>query len=79
MISLFYYKRASWNVVGKAIQFPKKKLPSIDFLQKTFDSCVLEGQDECNFKQNVSTKDHYNQMAHFCGHDDVSLIKGELD
>ena len=60
-------------MVAKAIVFPDRDLPNIDFLRQTFDVCVLEGHAECDFRQNVSTMIHYNQMAHFCGHDDVSM------
>ena len=74
VISYFYYQRASWNIVGRAKEYPDLPLPEIDFLRLDFDTCVLENYEECNFNQNSSSTNHKSQMAQFCGHDDVILF-----
>ena len=79
VISYFYYRRASWNVVGRIKEYPKEPLPSIQFLQMDFDTCVLEQNPECRYVQDsdvepvdcIECGGHFSQMAQFCGHDPV--------
>ena len=41
VVSWFYYWRAAWNVVSRIKAFPDEPLPSMEYLQKDFDTCVL--------------------------------------
>ena len=41
IVSWFYYWRAAWNIVSRHKAFPDEPLPSMEFLQKDFDTCVL--------------------------------------
>ena len=74
VISLFYYKRASWNIVTRAKKYPNSPLPDLDFLMLDFETCVLQNFEECDFTQNVHTDNHKSQMAQFCGHEKVSIL-----
>ena len=41
IVSWFYYWRAAWNIVSRHKAFPDEPLPTMEFLQKDFDTCVL--------------------------------------
>ena len=65
--------------LGRIKEYPKEPLPSIQFLQMDFDTCVLEQNPECRYVQDsdvepvdcIECGGHFSQMAQFCGHDPV--------
>ncbi|XP_004527068.1 heparan sulfate 2-O-sulfotransferase pipe isoform X3 [Ceratitis capitata] len=70
LISWFYYVRAPWYIAARAKNFPNSyKVPSVNWLKKTFDNCILEHDRECIFAQGVEhgLGDHRRQMLFFCG------------
>ena len=77
IISMFYFDRAAWNIVGKIQQFGSNyKPPSMEYLNKDFESCVLDPLDkECNFIQDNIILEQMNnqasQLQYFCGHKPV--------
>ena len=72
VISNFYYRRAGWNIVERALAFPDEPWPDPAFLRRDFESCVVEGDPECSYVQGgvdsaAETGDHRRQMMQFCG------------
>ncbi|XP_011183240.2 heparan sulfate 2-O-sulfotransferase pipe isoform X5 [Zeugodacus cucurbitae] len=70
LISWFYYVRAPWYIAERVRNFPGQyKVPSISWLKKSFDTCVLEHHKECVFAQGEEhgLGDHRRQMLFFCG------------
>ena len=43
VISYFYYRRAGWVIAERLKQFPNKKLETVQYYKKDFESCVLKG------------------------------------
>lgn len=70
LISWFYYVRAPWYIAERVRNFPGEyKVPSIKWLKKSFETCVLQHHEECTFTQGEehSLGDHRRQMLFFCG------------
>uniref|UniRef100_A0A6P4FD96 Heparan sulfate 2-O-sulfotransferase pipe-like n=1 Tax=Drosophila rhopaloa TaxID=1041015 RepID=A0A6P4FD96_DRORH len=72
VISWFYYVRAPWYFVERKAAFPDLPLPHPAWLKKDFETCVLNGDQECTYTQGVTVEgigDHRRQSLFFCGHD----------
>lgn len=70
LISWFYYVRAPWYIAERERNFPEQyKVPSIPWLKKSFETCVLQHHEECIFAQGEEhgLGDHRRQMLFFCG------------
>ncbi|XP_035784731.1 heparan sulfate 2-O-sulfotransferase pipe-like isoform X2 [Anopheles albimanus] len=76
IISWYYYVRAPWYYVERKQAFPDLPLPDPRWLKKDFETCVLQGDPECTYTQNVVHEgigDHRRQTLFFCGHDEACL------
>ncbi|CAD7083095.1 unnamed protein product [Hermetia illucens] len=72
IISWFYYIRAPWYFVERKMINDKLPLPKPAWLRKDFESCIKNGDKECQFSQNVVKEgvgDHRRQTLFFCGQD----------
>lgn len=81
VISWFYYVRAPWYFVERKRAFPDLPLPDTDWLKKDFETCVLTGDPECVYHQNVRHEgigDHRRQTLFFCGHENNCLYVQKL-
>ncbi|XP_046746625.1 heparan sulfate 2-O-sulfotransferase pipe-like [Diprion similis] len=70
VISWYYYVRAPWYLIMRKQQFPDLPFPDPNWLQKDFDSCVLEGDSECRYIEGDiqdGISDHRRQTLFFCG------------
>ena len=61
---------------GKYEQFPDYRPPSYNYLNKDFESCVLDPLDEeCNYITNRDTMEEMDsfvsQIQYFCGHEPI--------
>jgi len=73
VISWFYYIRAPWYIIERKQAFPELPLPHPKWLKKDFESCVLDGDRECQFipgEYHDGVGDHRRQAMFFCGHDE---------
>lgn len=71
LISWYYYIRAPWYFIERKQKYPQLRIPDPKWLRKTFDDCVLDGDEECTYEQGVGGGlfDHRRQMLFFCGMD----------
>lgn len=71
VISWFYYARAPWVQAQRQRNFPSVPGPKVQWLKKDFESCVRNGDKECNYIENSDLEhvsDHRRQTLFFCGH-----------
>ncbi|XP_046621797.1 heparan sulfate 2-O-sulfotransferase pipe-like isoform X1 [Neodiprion virginianus] len=76
IISWYYYIRAPWYLLARRQMFPDLPLPDPQWLKKDFESCVLEGDMECQYIQGDianGISDHRRQTLFFCGHQQECL------
>ncbi|XP_017957434.1 heparan sulfate 2-O-sulfotransferase pipe-like isoform X4 [Drosophila navojoa] len=70
LISWFYYARASWYLADRVKTFGSKfKMPSVQWLKKDFNRCLLTHDPECVYEQLDMNHlgDHRRQTLFFCG------------
>lgn len=73
VISWYYYVRAPWYYVERKQAFPDLPLPDPKWLKKDFETCVLQGDRECQYIEGEKREgigDHRRQTLFFCGHSD---------
>lgn len=72
VISWFYYIRTPWYLVDRKTHFPEYQLPTVQWLKKDYETCVLTGDPECVYIQGDRSNfaDHRRQAMFFCGHED---------
>ncbi|RZF31870.1 hypothetical protein LSTR_LSTR012272, partial [Laodelphax striatellus] len=74
VISWYYYVRAPWYYVERKQVFPDIPLPDPMWLKKDFETCVLQGDRECQYIEGALREgigDHRRQSLFFCGHSDA--------
>lgn len=71
-ISNFYYYRSDWFWSNRRKHFPDPSILVPKWLEKEFETCVINGDPDCVYRQgaiNEGIYDHRRQMLFFCGHD----------
>ncbi|XP_047475947.1 heparan sulfate 2-O-sulfotransferase pipe-like [Penaeus chinensis] len=67
VISWYHYVRASWYIVNRQKNFPKMPPPSVPWLRKDFETCVLNRDVECRYTEGTKVPG-FAQLTHFfCG------------
>ncbi|XP_030570710.1 heparan sulfate 2-O-sulfotransferase pipe-like isoform X2 [Drosophila novamexicana] len=70
LVSWFYYARAPWYLADRVNAFGSDyKIPTLEWLQKDFNRCILEHDPECVYEQldTGNLGDHRRQTLFFCG------------
>ncbi|XP_064546019.1 heparan sulfate 2-O-sulfotransferase pipe isoform X8 [Drosophila montana] len=70
LVSWFYYARAPWYLADRVNAFGSDyKIPTLEWLQKDFNRCILEHDPECVYEQSDTGHlgDHRRQTLFFCG------------
>lgn len=68
-ISWYYYVRAPWYFVERKQAFPELPLPSSQWLRKDFETCVANGDKECQYTEGGERPDFAQLTEFFCGQD----------
>ncbi|KRF98514.1 uncharacterized protein Dwil_GK19555, partial [Drosophila willistoni] len=70
VLSWYYYKRTPWHALLMFDGY--KKFQSRAFYRKSFESCIMTGDPECNYEYghgfDGDAGDHRRQSLFFCGH-----------
>ncbi|XP_042891350.1 heparan sulfate 2-O-sulfotransferase pipe-like [Penaeus japonicus] len=69
VISWYYYVRAPWYFVERKQAFPELPLPSAMWLRKDYETCVLTGDRECQYREGDERPDFAQLTEFFCGQD----------
>ncbi|XP_071549570.1 uronyl 2-sulfotransferase homolog pip [Panulirus ornatus] len=67
VISWYYYVRAPWYFVERKQAFPELPLPSSVWLRKDYETCVMKGDQECQYKEGQERPDFAQLTEFFCG------------
>lgn len=67
VISWYYYVRAPWYFVERKQAFPELPLPSSQWLRKDYESCVMSGDRECQYREGDERPDFAQLSEFFCG------------
>lgn len=68
-ISWYYYVRAPWYFVERKQAFPELPLPSSQWLRKDYETCVSNGDKECQYVEGDERPDFAQLTEFFCGQD----------